>query len=70
MSRDHFECVWCRDQGKVTTDNLEVDHIKELEYYPEFALDIDNIAFNFANHPNCKIKIFVRTNGGDENLKF
>lgn len=43
MSRDHFECVWCRDEGKVTTDNLEVDHIKELEYYPEFALDIDNL---------------------------
>lgn len=43
MSRDHFECVWCRDEGRVTADNLEVDHIKELEYYPEFALDIDNL---------------------------
>nr|DAR84995.1 MAG TPA: HNH endonuclease [Caudoviricetes sp.] len=24
-------------------ENLEVDHIKELEFYPEFALDIDNL---------------------------
>lgn len=43
LERDHHECVWCREEGKVTTDNLEVDHIKELEFYPEFALDIDNL---------------------------
>ncbi|HGS1028810.1 TPA: HNH endonuclease, partial [Streptococcus pneumoniae] len=43
LKRDHYECVWCRDEGKVTTTNLEVDHIKELELYPEFALDIDNL---------------------------
>lgn len=43
LKRDHYECVWCRDEGKVTTTNLEVDHIKELEFYPEFALDIDNL---------------------------
>ena len=42
LKRDHYECVWCRDEGKVTTNNLEVDHIKELEFYPEYALDIDN----------------------------
>ena len=43
LKRDHYECVWCRDEGKVTTTNLEVDHIKELEFYPEFALDLDNL---------------------------
>lgn len=43
LERDHYECVWCREEGKVTTNNLEVDHIKELEYYPEYALDLDNL---------------------------
>ena len=43
LERDHYECVWCREEGKVTTENLEVDHIKELEFYPEFALDLDNL---------------------------
>ena len=43
LERDHHECIWCREEGKVTTDNLEVDHIKELEFYPEFALDIGNL---------------------------
>ncbi|CZD07891.1 HNH endonuclease signature motif containing protein [Streptococcus pneumoniae] len=43
LQRDHYECVWCRDEGKVTTTNLEVDHIKELEFYPEFALNLDNL---------------------------
>nr|DAI17082.1 MAG TPA: HNH endonuclease [Caudoviricetes sp.] len=43
LERDHYECVWCREEGKVTTNNLEVDHIKELEYYPEHALDLDNL---------------------------
>lgn len=43
LERDHYECVWCREEGKVTTENLEVDHIKELEFYPEFALNLDNL---------------------------
>lgn len=43
LERDRFECVWCRDEGRLVTDNLEVDHIKELEFHPEFALDIDNL---------------------------
>lgn len=43
LERDHYECVWCREEGKLITDDLEVDHIKELEYHPEFALDIDNL---------------------------
>ena len=43
LERDHCECVWCREQGRVTRNNLEVDHIKELEFYPEYALDLDNL---------------------------
>lgn len=44
MKRDHYECVWCAKEGKVTTRQLlEVDHIHELEFYPEEALDIDNL---------------------------
>ena len=38
LKRDHYECVWCRDEGKVTTTNLEVDHIKELEFYQSSRL--------------------------------
>lgn len=43
LERDHYECVWCREQGRVTRNSLEVDHIKELEFYPEYALDLDNL---------------------------
>lgn len=46
INRDNHECQWCKEDGKVTTicdSNLEVDHIKELEYYPELALDNDNL---------------------------
>ncbi|MDY5974330.1 HNH endonuclease, partial [Streptococcus hyovaginalis] len=30
LERDHYECLWCKAEGKVTTTDLEVDHIKEL----------------------------------------
>jgi len=46
LDRDHHECLWCKADGKVTTDAdtiLEVDHIKELEYYPELRLDPNNL---------------------------
>ncbi|MEW4354427.1 HNH endonuclease [Streptococcus pneumoniae] len=46
LERDHFECQWCKEEGKVTTERdsvLEVDHIEELEYHPDKALDIDNL---------------------------
>ncbi|MBF0818736.1 HNH endonuclease [Streptococcus acidominimus] len=46
LDRDHYECQWCRLEGRVTTELdsiLEVDHINELEYYPEQALDLDNL---------------------------
>lgn len=46
LARDHYECVWCKQQGKVTTNKdtvLEVDHIRELKDYPELALELDNL---------------------------
>ncbi|HEO8369057.1 TPA: HNH endonuclease [Streptococcus agalactiae] len=43
IARDNNECQWCRQNRKVTTDNLEVDHIKELEFYPELATDLANL---------------------------
>ena len=46
LARDHYECVMCKANGKLTTNRdsvLEVDHIKPLEQYPELAMDIDNL---------------------------
>lgn len=46
LERDHYECQWCKDEGKVVSINdtiLEVDHIKELEHHPELATDMDNL---------------------------
>lgn len=46
LQRDHNECVWCKAAGRVTTREnavLEIDHIQELEYHPELALDLDNL---------------------------
>lgn len=57
LERDHYECVWCAAEGKVATNidgrnTLEVDHIKELEYYPELALDMDNLRTLCKYHHN------------------
>lgn len=35
--------VFGAERGRLTTTNLEVDHIKEVQYYPELALDLDNL---------------------------
>lgn len=46
LKRDNYECIWCKEKGRVTTAKtakLEVDHIKELEYYPELALEPSNL---------------------------
>lgn len=46
LVRDNFECQWCKSAGLVTTAHdavLEVDHIQELEHYPELALDENNL---------------------------
>ena len=46
LERDHFECQWCKAEGRVTVCDiatLEVDHIQELADNPELALDNDNL---------------------------
>lgn len=46
LERDNYECVMCREEGKVTTSKdaiLEIDHIKELDDYPELALENSNL---------------------------
>lgn len=46
LERDNFECQWCKAEGKVTDWSsavLEVDHIQELEFHPELALEINNL---------------------------
>lgn len=54
--RDNYECQECKRQGRLSIDTNEysesakrkkimllVDHIKELEDYPELALDNENL---------------------------
>lgn len=46
LDRDNHECQWCKADGRLTMQSdtvLEIDHIKELEFYPEYALDLDNL---------------------------
>lgn len=46
LERDHYECIWCKENGRVTTQFdsiLEIDHIKELEQHPELALVNENL---------------------------
>ena len=46
LERDNYECQWCKAEGKLTIQYdsvLEVDHIKELEQYPELAYEPDNL---------------------------
>ncbi|MBC1233638.1 HNH endonuclease [Listeria booriae] len=61
LKRDNFECQECKRQGKVSTDKrLDVDHILELEYYPELALDLDNLeTLDFECH-NRKHNRFIK----------
>lgn len=54
LNRDNYECQECKRQGKVTVDSVKKDgekkkvrmnvhHIKELEDYPELALELNNL---------------------------
>lgn len=65
--RDNYECQECKRNGRVQIDTndysekakrkkimLVVDHIKELEDYPELALDIDNLETLCVNCHNKK----------------
>ena len=43
LRRDNFECQHCKKKGKVTTQNLQVHHIKEVKQYPELGLEPSNL---------------------------
>lgn len=43
LHRDNYECVWCKEEGRVTVDDLEIDHIKELQDRPDLKLEPDNL---------------------------
>lgn len=54
LDRDNHECQMCKREGRVTVDSERVDgerkvprlnvhHIMEIEYYPELALELDNL---------------------------
>src|SRR5699024_9732919 len=46
LKRDNYECVHCKEQGRLTTHHdatLEIDHIKELKDYPQLRLTNSNL---------------------------
>ena len=61
LERDHYECQECKRNGKLTTQYdaiLEIDHIKELDKYPELAWDNDNLQTLCRSCHNKKHKRF------------
>lgn len=56
VKRDGNECVWCKENGMVTTaemGTLEVDHIIELEQCTyEQAIDLNNLRTLCSMHHN------------------
>ena len=65
--RDNYECQECKRQGRLTIDTNEysegakrkkikllVDHIKELEDYPDLALDEENLETKCVRCHNIK----------------
>lgn len=57
LARDNYECQWCKDEGHVTSIDhsvLEIDHIKELDDYPELALVNENLQTLCKVHHNQK----------------
>jgi len=73
--RDNYECQKCKRNGYVTIDTNEysesakrkkiqlvVHHIKELEDYPELALDMDNLETLCVNcHNRIHGRVFQAT---------
>ena len=43
LIRDNHECQHCKKEGKVSTNNLQVHHTKEIKEYPELAMKPDNL---------------------------
>ena len=68
LERDGYECVWCKEEGKLTIDQyrgegqtlLEVDHIKPLEQYPTMKLEPDNLRTLCKKHHNIRHNRFYK----------
>ena len=61
LKKHNYECLWCKGEGKVTTTDhaiLEVDHIYELEHYPQLALIDDNLRVLCKYHHNKRHERF------------
>lgn len=68
LSRDNYECQQCKHEGLTYTNKhdtdkhkrLDVDHIKDLEHYPELGLEIDNLITLCVRHHNQKHNRFTK----------
>lgn len=71
LKRDNYECQMCKREGKVHLDSqkvegerksiqLNVHHIKEIEDYPELALELDNLMTICLQHHNKEHGRFTR----------
>ena len=62
LERDNYECQECKRLGYLTIKEskpdkqkvLDVDHIKEIEKFPELALELDNLKTLCIKHHNAK----------------
>ncbi|WP_320337738.1 HNH endonuclease [Staphylococcus pseudintermedius] len=57
LVRDHFECLHCKREEKLTINqqqSLEVDHILELSERPDLAYDPNNLQTLCKYHHNKK----------------
>lgn len=55
LIRDNYECQECKKENKLTLiqhTKLDIHHIKELKYYPELALDNNNLITICVYHHN------------------
>lgn len=63
LNRDNYECQECKRLGGVHADSFKVEgekksielnvhHIKEIEDYPELALELDNLETLCLDHHN------------------
>ncbi|MBK5497424.1 HNH endonuclease [Peribacillus sp. TH14] len=71
LDRDNHECQQCKREGKVHVDSIKVEgerksvelnvhHRYEIEYYPQFALVMDNLETVCLN---CHNKLHGRVFG-------
>lgn len=61
LKNDNYECVWCKGEGRVTTREhatLEVDHIYEVEDYPELAYELKHLRTLCRWHHNMRHRRF------------